>query len=148
MEWDSSRKFNLIQLVQDRDLLWSPANIFYSRKGHKEKHWSQIAELMGTSSRIFKYFSKIYWDCNDSFKEIRLRFAEAEVKTQWRTLRVQFMAERRKMKIRSGDGLEMPSKWLFYKAMSFISDDTLNDGSSQSRFEVDNRVLVHFWLIF
>jgi len=70
------------------------------------------------------------------FKLLHFYFAEDEVKAQCKSLRVNYMAERRK-KGKSETGMDdVTSKWLFFKEMDFLNS-TLKKSKSYSNFTYD-----------
>ncbi|KAM7299811.1 uncharacterized protein ISCGN_020376 [Ixodes scapularis] len=100
-EFDSALEATLIQMVEDRPLIWDVTHPSYHKKTTKEKAFRDIAIALGFDGNVEK------------------------VKNKWANMRSQYQRENRKVKdsSRSGAGADdiFVRKWAHYKKMRFLS---------------------------
>ncbi|CAK1587778.1 unnamed protein product [Parnassius mnemosyne] len=108
--WDDETTFKLIEIFETKSILWDSSSKHYKNNINKCEAWEDISAALGISMQ--------------------------DAKSKINRLRSQFAREKKKIlsSITTGVGTahSKKSKWKFYDALKFLSDETIKTSGSES----------------
>jgi len=50
--WTLDKKIDLIRDIKDRECLWNPKNVLYSKKNVTDKNWTEVAKKLNKNGKV------------------------------------------------------------------------------------------------